>query len=134
MGQVPVIANLQHDHNRLRELAANLDTFLIQPAPPSGPEFAQLRWRLVRELSMHLAAERPALQAWQRSAGAAANNIDLSLDAAFTDHVVEWSGASLTQAWDSYRLSARALLARLRSRMDREERLMFPALKQAGRA
>lgn len=129
-----VIAHLQHDHDRLRALAANLDTHLAEPSPPTGFEFAQLRWQLVRELSMHLAAERPALEAWQRRAGASANHLDLSLDAAFTEHVVQWSGASLTQSWNCYRASARALLARLRARMDREEQLMFPALEQSGRA
>jgi hypothetical protein len=129
-----VIANLQHDHDRLRALAADLDVYLVQPTPPAGPEFAQLRWQLVRELSMHLAAERAALQTWQRSAGAAGSHIDLGLDAAFTDHVAKWSGVSLAQSWHCYRSSARALLSRLRTRMDREERLMFPALSRAGHA
>lgn len=124
-----MIARFRDDHDRLRVLADRLDRHLAAPTPPQGPEFAQLRWTLVRELSMHLAVERRTIEDWRARSGAPVERFDFALDDAFVRHVADWSGASVATAWDRYRGEARGLLTRLRARMAAEERELFPAVR-----
>lgn len=128
-----MIAQLQDDHDRLRDLADQLERYLDGDTPPRDPHFAQLRWMLVRELSMHMAAERKTLAEWQAASGASGEALDTGLDQAFTDHVVTWSGATMGDSWNNYRTATQALLRRLRRRMAFEEARMFPALAGRGR-
>jgi hypothetical protein len=111
-------------HDSIRRIAARMDIFLAKPTPPDGDEFARLRWTLVRELSIHLAVERPALTTWlQRNAGRAAE-LDTDFDQVFAHHMATWSGANIHAAWADYRGVTADLLARLRRRMDYEERVI----------
>ena len=123
-----MIDQLRNDHDRLRDLADRLDRFLDSDAPPIDPEFSQLRWILVRELSMHLASERAALEAWRAKSRGNDHDLDFELDDAFMQHIVAWSGATMSTRWKHYCESTRALLHRLRQRMEFEETSMFPAM------
>jgi hypothetical protein len=45
-----------------------------------------------------------------------------------SDHVARWTVGAIQDGWQSYRATARALLARLRRRMAFEEQAIFPLL------
>lgn len=118
-------ADTHHRHGELRAMADRLEAYLHGDAPPQDAAFAHLRWMLVRELSLHLAGERAALERWQAEVGQWAARLDLAFDDAFKQHVVKWSGASLSANWCRYCLETRALLRRMRKRMAFEDRTVF---------
>ena len=125
------IARFKDDHDKLRELADRLELHLDAPAPPLGQDFAQLRWMLVRELSLHLAIERRTIEDWRTRTRARIETQDYALEEAFMQHLVDWSGATVSAAWDRYRAEMRRLLDRLRARMTAEETKLFPKLAVA---
>lgn len=126
-----MLAQLKTEHDRLRDLAGRLRTYLHGDAPPRDPDFARLRWMLVRELSVHLATERRAVDDWC-ARGGSGDGFDQELDDAFTRHVVAWSGATMTTTWSRYCDDTRDLLRRLCDRMDYEEAVVFPAFAATG--
>lgn len=123
-----MLAQLKTEHDSLRDLAGRLRGYLHGDRPPHDPAFAQLRWMLVRELSIHLATERRAVDVWC-AMGGDGDGFDEALDDAFTRHIVAWSGATMASTWSRYCDETRVLLARLCDRMDYEERAVFPVLR-----
>lgn len=120
-------AHLPHDHHLLRDLSDRLERYLDRETPPQEPEFARLRWMLVREMTLHLATERAVLARWRGQVGRMADRFDFALEDAFKQHVVAWSGATMIAIWPRYRIETRELLGRMRRRMDMEESAVFPA-------
>jgi hypothetical protein len=123
-----MIGRLKNDHDRIRAILDRLDIFLDGAAPPISIEFPRLRWELMRELSVHLAVERTKLPGLSKSHPKLYAQMDLGLDAALSDHVARWTVGAIQDGWQSYRATARALLARLRRRMAFEEQAIFPLL------
>lgn len=125
-----MITQLTDDHDRIRAIAADLERYLDGDIAPGDRRFTQCRLELMRVLSTHLAFERYAIGNLEyRPRGRdLASGLDVALDQALRDHMLEWTGTAIHKQWDRYRAATRDLLTRLRARMRYEETAVFPAL------
>ena len=122
------VQRLQDDHARVLEIIRQLEPFLERDTAPVEPDFARLRWSLVRELTQHLAMERSVLSGGSHP-GSAAAEYDGGFAATFNNHIARWTGAQVHDHWAGYSRAARTLLARLRRQIRHEETVLFPQLR-----
>ena len=123
-----VIERLLEDHQRVAAIVRRLEPFLERERAPIEPDFAHLRWSLLREFTRHHAVERVVLLRNARSSAAAATS-DRDLAAALSEHMVEWTATAIHRHWPRYRTAARSLLNRMRRQMQHEEAIVFPTLR-----
>jgi hypothetical protein len=118
------------EHDRMRALLAEFDTYLARDAAPTDERFATLRWTLVREHLLHSRRETAFLkQAIKASAVVQAHSrLSQALDDLVTRQVREWDGASIAAGWSRYRAATASLILRLRRQMLEEERTFGEAL------
>jgi hypothetical protein len=121
-------------HDELRALAADYAEQLARPAPDLVA-LAGCRWKLIRLVTVHLAYEDKHLYAILAGTDAPAVAIvdrmatELGhLYASFQNHVREWTSAAIAIDWHGYRRETEALLDALCSRMDREEKDLYPLI------
>lgn len=124
-------------HRELRELADDYVRELSRPTPDLA-KLGKCRWMLARLVSAHLAFEAshlyPALQRLGAAAGAdgahAASEIG-QLTQALGAYVRDWTVSAIEANWSGYAEASKALVGRLRTRMDKEEAELYPLLRQA---
>ena len=124
------ISRFVDDHARIRKIVAALERFLQLERAPDEAAFARRRWELIREVSVHLAVEGRIITDMAKGIRLAPHLLqqDATLAAEVRTHMAEWTAAAIEERWPTYRRTTRALLARLRRRMEYEETSLFPAL------
>lgn len=125
-----LIDRLQSDHDRVRAVLSQLDTFLDLDRAPTDMNFSRLRWTLVRELATHLAVERSAYPhvTQHLRGGTLYQGLDRALDEDLATHMAGWTPTRIQTEWRCYRSDARLLARRLRRRMAYEESALFPMM------
>jgi len=129
---------LMHEHDALDRLAEQLDRAIGEASGPSTPALAA-RERLSTALIAHVAKEDSAIYPRliggnDASAAAAAQEVihefrDLMVD--WIDYARDWDRDRALAEWDSFAAATRALLARLRGRIKRENELLYPLALRA---
>jgi hypothetical protein len=134
MKKVAEVQTMCAQHDSLREVANFYRLELAKPRPDAR-SLADCRWKLIRLVTGHLAYEGlhlyPALfKSGGKEADTArqmATEIE-QLTGALHDHVREWTVTRIESDWTGYRRAAELLIATLVSRIDREEKDLYPLL------
>jgi hypothetical protein len=135
-----MLATMLQDHEKLRLCAARLRTLVDAPSPCDMAELAAARWDLGSTMMRHLAFEdrhlysklgqdgRPDIRATGQSFQA---ELRSHFDA-YAEHAKSWTPDRIGADWVSYRAAVIGFLAMLMTRIDREERELYPLVGEAG--
>jgi hypothetical protein len=130
---------LRHHQDRVRAIVDRIDT-ILRADRRDTVALAQARWTLTRVLNAYalfkhgrvfdpiIASRDPA----RAPAARALKEECLRVGDLFRAHVLRWSAADVGAEWDGYRHDTLALIARLRSHLDRERAAVLAL--QHGRA
>ena len=131
------VETMLSQHAELRTLGIEYERELGKAAPDLAA-LAKCRWMLARLVSAHLAYEGahlyPALErAGGRAAelGRAMSTEMAELGAQLGDHVRKWTSDGITNDWEHFALTSKAMIDTLKARMEREERELYPLLQIA---
>lgn len=127
---------LSSEHKIIDECAAQLLADL-ENGEASIDDIAARRWRLTRVLLAHLAKEDkllyPQLRSAndQRLAGIATRFSDEmgGLAAEYSRYMADWTIDRMRQDWTSFQTDTRRVLTALRRRIARENRELYPLLR-----
>jgi hypothetical protein len=108
------------DHDRIRKVAGELRTLLVEDGMPIGHWLASSRWSLTRHLLRHLAVEGEML----RRSGHAPGATD-PFETRYRRHLADWTPERIDGEWPRYCREMRGILNALERRMDFEEREIY---------
>lgn len=131
---------LRFEHKRISSMAADLTEIVNQRMPPEPLKFLTFRREFGRTLGVHLAREdwviyprlfadaRPNVRALATRLAAEA----LAFSDARRDYDRQWSTVRIAGDWPGFRKETLKMLARLKQRVDVEDRELYPLVDDAG--
>lgn len=127
--------DLAREYRELHGLTHALSACVAQ-AKPDAEEVDRLRWALTRDLAMHLIKEDrlvyPRMDAnADRTPSMLARDFAREMSAlvdAFRDYVVSWPQARIQSDWTAFGKATTALMAALRTHIDRQQSALYPAV------
>ena len=132
MAMISEVRIMCAQHDGLRELADAYRRELGKDGPDLGA-LASIRWKLMREVAVHIAFEDKHLYGALAQCGERIAELGRSmaselghLHASLQDHVREWTSARIAEDWPGYRAAVGAFVTVLTTRMDREEQELYP--------
>lgn len=134
------IGELRRQHQELGEIATQLSRAVANNAVPQS--VGALRWQLARLLMGHLALEdRIFYPAVQRMADehvrATAQRLQTEiapLAGAFSAYMADWNEDRIHREWAGFCAETRDILDSLGSRIDKEERILYPLVNDSRKA
>lgn len=134
-----MLPRLLEDHARIRDVCAELLALVSADQPCAAETLADCRWRLASQVLRHLPIEdRHVFQRLERhpdpAAVARTERFKAERDmiyGAFQRHSDTWTSETVPGRWTEYRSQARRLIGLLLTRIDREERELYPLIAGA---
>jgi Hemerythrin HHE cation binding domain len=125
---------LRLEHKRIASMAADLAAMVDQPTPADPVRLLAFRREFARTLGAHLAREdwviypslltdaRPQVRALARELADDAH----AFTTAFRDYCRHWTTTAIAADWRGFGKATLAVLARLKNRVDVEDRNLYP--------
>lgn len=131
------VNELRRQHQELTVIAGQLLQAVADEATPQS--VGALRWRLARALMSHLALEdRIFYPAMLRISDDRARATAMQLQAelgmlahSFSAYMHRWNDDQVVRNWAEFCTETRAMLGALKSRMEQEERQLYPLAEDA---
>jgi iron-sulfur cluster repair protein YtfE (RIC family) len=129
---------LQRQHDEIEALAERFQQAISDDATPQ--RLGTLRWQFARHLMAHLALEDrifyPGMQRQSHGelrAMASRLQIEMApLAADFAAYMSRWSDDRIEREWPAFCRESRAMIGAILHRMQKEERLLMPLIRDAG--
>lgn len=129
------VGELRKQHRQLGEIAAQLSRVVADDRALQS--VGALRWQLARQLMAHLALEDrifyPAVQRLpDEPARAMARRLQTETGRfaeIFAAYMTRWNDDRISREWAGFCSETREMLSAFGSRIDKEERLLFPLLE-----
>lgn len=126
-------SRLQYDNAKLRALGADLAALVSTRSPCDPEQLARKRWELSRMVHQHLIylerhifrplAEHPQPEV-RKAVDAFKREIE-QLHGAYKLHVETWRAPDVAARWEEFQAAVKAMVVRMKLRLDREERELF---------
>jgi iron-sulfur cluster repair protein YtfE (RIC family) len=139
---MPNLVKLRHEHAQLVEIVQRLAAFVAQPRVPEAGELFKVRNELTSTLIGHLKAEDwllyPRLltspDATVAATARAFSDEMGGLADAYRSYVNKWTAVSIAYEWPAYCEETRIIIDALTSRINRENRHLYPLLEALDKA
>jgi hypothetical protein len=130
------IDRLLAQHVRILNAVARLEEFCDSPRPETVDGLSRNRWMFTRDLMLHFGQMESAVYAPMRrdlrveavELADQASKETAKLVADFRRHAKRWHGLPSEERWDEYRVALKALMMRIRQRLDHEARIIATCL------
>lgn len=130
------IDRLLAQHVRILDTVAALERFADGPRPDSVDGLSHRRWMFTRDLMLHFGQMESAVYAPMRhdvrieavELADQASKDTARFVADFRTHAKRWSGLPSAEKWEAYRVALKALMTRIRQRLDTEARIIATCL------
>ena len=136
------LAMLREEHAELVEIVQRLSLFIMQPRPPAAGDLFKVRNELTSALIGHLKAEDWVL--YPRLLGSADATVAATARAfsdemggladAYRTYANKWTAISIAYEWGAYCEETRLIIDALTSRINRENRHLYPLLEGLNKA
>ncbi|MGY4395717.1 hypothetical protein ACVWZA_000878 [Sphingomonas sp. UYAg733] len=135
-----MLTRLLREHDKLRSIGADLAVLVSSSEPCDLDELAQKRCEMTRTVHQHLAYEERHLfqhlrddpdPASRRAVDDCVAGIE-QLHIAYKAHVAMWTAKEIAARWPDFQIAVKTLIISMRTKLDREERLLFPLVTKTG--